>query len=520
MRDLDFSGSIRTIVRACIVMGAGVSGIVYFFLSRILVRFPEPFGYIAAVMTVLLGMASALALPRIGNSFARFGFFIGWVIIVSAVVCGLIPLCAGFIPGTSNMTVSLIRSLVFAAIYSICTAPLAVFVHIVDRKTIEYSGFIGSLGRDSRESGYLVRIDSAIISGALHLDMKNIQFWCDVLLVMMLVILPVTIARGNEGIFVISVCAVMVAAGSALAVMTLRKLDSILAWSVMGYFTAQKTVVRWGRLIMGMLACVSLIAVCIPWRYQIVSERYFRNFVNMFVPEFRNRPGTADPGIFGANAVTGAGNSHGSDEINFDLFYGLGFIALIIAAYLLFFISTGCVGYFIQRFWRGTRDGMIVRFFIGRYEKMIEAADVIGDIISSIAEWVRRIFRAKEKADDSQDISARIYSFFGGMDTLSEEKKKEVRTIVAQFIRLVNVLERMFIRFNAYDGPLEYIQRVNGIIPQHSGMLLDIVGIFNESRYSLHLLPEQMVVRYKTMIDDAIAVVSREKPVMDKMKID
>ena len=116
--------------------------------------------------------------------------------------------------------------------------------------------------------------------------------------------------------------------------------------------------------------------------------------------------------------------------------------------------------------------------------------------ISIIEAFTKR----KEKIKEER-IAKHFYSFFGEYKKLPSEKQKEIETIIKEFVRLVQVTSRFVLPYTFYYGPKEYMEMVSKKVESARDEISQVVDVFNESRYSLHLLSEEKKKNFRKLID-------------------
>ncbi len=179
----------------------------------------------------------------------------------------------------------------------------------------------------------------------------------------------------------------------------------------------------------------------------------------------------------------------------------------------LYFVSAIVGGILMIRY-RYTRRSPLAQFFINRYNSvrgLINAVffffRLIGRFFLVVLGLRKADNRPKEKM--ANPVAQQLYSLFKQKEDMTDEKKDEVMTIIKEFVKLIDVTSRLIVPYRFFYGPKEYLDKVVSFQPDLKKIMEKISGIFNESRYSLHILGEAKLKAFSGSVAFAMEQISK-----------
>lgn len=156
------------------------------------------------------------------------------------------------------------------------------------------------------------------------------------------------------------------------------------------------------------------------------------------------------------------------------------------------------IGFVLKKFF-GVKDIPILSFFVKVYE-------IFEYFISKLFSFVRRLFSRRRKVfvvPPSLEDEL-ISSFIISKEKVSKEKMEEIETIVRIFIDMLSYTSYIY-PYKRSMGVEEYCEKLKEVLPDFSEHLDFISYTVNESRYSDHLLPKDIVENFKNKVGDIIS---------------
>ncbi len=197
------------------------------------------------------------------------------------------------------------------------------------------------------------------------------------------------------------------------------------------------------------------------------------------------------------------------------LLWGLRILVILVGVYLVL----GLIGYFFTTFWSYKPKNRLIQWFIAFYEKNRLVFQICGTVIrlfvmilftiTGVTFIRQRLQKRKEKHKENEALKQQLYALFENASTTSDEKKEEIMTIVKYFVMLIEAASSRILPYRPSYGPLEYIEKLTASLPSVRESLLWIVGVFNESRYSLHLLSQEKIHAFEETVQTVIGEINQ-----------
>ncbi|MCX7821023.1 MAG: hypothetical protein N2258_05030 [Brevinematales bacterium] len=279
----------------------------------------------------------------------------------------------------------------------------------------------------------------------------------------------------------------------------LYQYSTVMKWKFLGFKIKEDTIKNWNKLLKVLISII-LISIFIPSNYVIFKIDFLTKFLRSLFPVVFEINETSQQAQNEQNVV--------SEDIsnNFEKVYNniKQFLLLLFVIYLFL----AFIGFIIKLIFKHKKPPFWARFFIFFYDQLISLILKIKDFILLLVDLFSNIFAKKEKIK-KEEIAKHFYTMFGEYKKLPSEKQKEIETIVKEFIRLIQVASRFVLPYTFYYGPKEYMDKIKEKVTSASEEIKLVVEIFNESRYSLHLLSEEKKSNYKRQIDIIIDKITR-----------
>lgn len=190
-----------------------------------------------------------------------------------------------------------------------------------------------------------------------------------------------------------------------------------------------------------------------------------------------------------------------------------------IGVFLGVYLFLGFTGYFFERYWSYRPKNALIRWLIAFYKKNQFVFQIISFVITlfftllftitGISLLQKQLEKRKKKKEGNEEIRQQLYALFESSSATSDEKREEIMTIVKYFVMLIETASSRILPYRPSYGPLEYIEKLVDNLPSLRENLLWIVSIFNESRYSLHLLESEKKNSFTQTVEMVIGEISK-----------
>ncbi|MCX7882815.1 MAG: DUF4129 domain-containing protein [Brevinematales bacterium] len=187
--------------------------------------------------------------------------------------------------------------------------------------------------------------------------------------------------------------------------------------------------------------------------------------------------------------------------------------------FLFLYVVIGLIGYFFERFWSYKPKNALIRWLIRFYEKNKVFFQIVGFVLSlfwtvistltGISLLQKALSKRKENLKENEVLKEQLYALFEHAENTSDEKKEEIMTIVRYFVRLIEAASTRILPYRSSYGPLEYIEKLSQNLSSLRESLLWIVSVFNESRYSLHLLSQEKKNTFAQTVETVITEINK-----------
>jgi hypothetical protein len=188
-------------------------------------------------------------------------------------------------------------------------------------------------------------------------------------------------------------------------------------------------------------------------------------------------------------------------------------VLLVVVGFLLIYTILGIIGWALFNRYKYAKKSRFVQFLINRYYKLKNFFDILGGIFSPIGDFFARILGLKKPEEEGEEkkLEQHLYTYFEAIKELPAEKQAEIRTIIREFVRLLQASSRSITPYYFFQGPMEYTEKVIDMRPTLAIDLRKVVNVFNESRYSLHILGEEVKAEFQRTVDSLVFTIEREK---------
>lgn len=311
----------------------------------------------------------------------------------------------------------------------------------------------------------------------------------------------------------------------------LKQFDSLLNWKIQKLEVPASVVSQWNKLLKIFLIPLILIPLAVPWYFRVFDVSKFTEYLNNRLSGVTLDIGTdnteARANFETGTTVPGQQNTQttvtGEDHTPVRNVVGttrrgwkdyIKYVLWGLAGLFGLYFVLGIVGAIFFRKLRYNKKSGFIRFFIRIYESLRGLIDGLGIFFTAIGGFFAALFglhKFRGKVNDkdlAHPVAAQLFALFGENNELSDEKKDEIRTIVRDFVKMIEVTGRFVTPYRFYYGPMEYIDLVIERMPELKETLLLTVKIFNESRYSLHILSDVKIGNFQGAVKYVIDKVS------------
>lgn len=279
--------------------------------------------------------------------------------------------------------------------------------------------------------------------------------------------------------------------------LVLYQFSSLIKWKFYGYQIKEEMIKNWNRLIK--LAYIPLLTIpfIIPWNYQIVEVTFFREILDGFFKHYARDISQVTnieaQGQDGTNVVFTQSGQQALGDLWSNYFVVFRAILTIIGVIFGIYTVFAIIGGLFYLIFRDKKVPGFIGFFIRSFKSYIGFFYSIFSMLRSIVEGLLSLLgigveKVVVKTELERKLEQRMMQMFKNYDHLTSEKIEEIKTIIKEFIRLIQTASRTVTPYAFYMGPKEYVNKIIEKLPSYTKELQQIVSTFNESRYSLHLL--------------------------------
>ncbi len=306
-------------------------------------------------------------------------------------------------------------------------------------------------------------------------------------------------------------------AGALGVYMLIYQMSSILKWKILGYKTEENMVKNWNVLILLMFVPLVVVPLVVPWQYQIVrtqviTEFFVQQFGKLTVSVMQGAREGEDRSVRQNETVQWTPEEEERVRQNQRRFRTtVTIVAASVASVIAFYIALGILGYvFLKRYKYARKPGW-VQFLINRYFRLKSFFDIVTGLFKPFTELFARLLglRKPEMEEEAQQLEKQLYTYFEAIKQLPQEKQEEIRTVIREFVRFIQTATRTVTPYYFFFGPMEYTEKVIDMRPTLAIDLRKIVSVFNESRYSLHLLSDDIRGDFMQTVDSVILTLER-----------
>jgi len=398
---------------------------------------------------------------------------------------------------------------------------MGIFILIINRNFNKINRlFEGEKDFNSKES-YLAWINEKISGNEKYTEEKwfvtiimNIGF-------VLLIICFVTIARDPAAKWLESLYFILFSFGGLGLYFILYQYNSILKWKMAGYKVPGEMPSRWNQIITFFYIPLIIIPLIIPWNFQIfnvkgITEKLTQVLTGVTIDISEQK----DNYLTNEIATNNVSNTiifikkeqQRENLITTKLVVSIVF--WIVAVSAGFYLIAGIIGGFFFIKYRYARKNRIVQFFINRYYKLRNLFDILVAFISIIFRFFLGLFGfggfGNNNTKKASPVEKQLFALFNAGKEMSGEKKEEVLTIIRQFVKMIEIASKFITPYYMHFGPVEYTQKISENLPSIKATLKAIVEVFNESRYSLHILSNDKKKDYTSNIDLVIEEITKK----------
>ena len=361
-----------------------------------------------------------------------------------------------------------------------------------------------------------------------HMEIERFVGGAGNLGLLFLLVIFVTLLRDPSAKWIYSIAFLLFTVGAIGVYLILYQMKSVLEWKLLGYDVPKSMTARWNKIFVWFFIPIIVIPLLIPWNYQIIQSKTLNSFITEQTSGIQKINFTVQP-VIKPQTVT---NTNGVyiDDTNAQLTVKEGPdseqvtgmrtllpLVYILGGFIGFYLILAIIGGILSAAYRYKKRSPFVEFMIRRYKRVQTILQVFGGLFVLIGRLFLAIFGLHKFRSNISDrelaspVAQQLFALFNIDNELPDEKKDEIKTIIREFVRMIDVLNRYTIPYRFYYGPMEYIDKVINEAPEEEETLRKIVTIFNESRYSLHLLDEAKKTGYMEAVAYVIANIGQNR---------
>jgi len=295
----------------------------------------------------------------------------------------------------------------------------------------------------------------------------------------------------------------------------LYQMSSILRWKMLGYKMKRDIVSNWNKFIITIICLVCTISLLIPWNFKVFPTQWLTRAVNDFFAQlalqFNLKMIQTQPDIADSN-IDFAISDRFSEVLWNTVWKVVKYLVYGILFILAFLFLSGIIGGIISLLYMHRKKPAWSLFFIQCFNGLKATIIFIFKIPLVILLSIWKIFFGGGEEKERKRIEAlekKFYAFFDEMKNVSDKKLEEIRTIVKDFVRMVDTASRTVAPYYFHMGPTEYTQILCEHVPDLRNDFLLIVNIFNESRYSLHILTKEKCDDFHKRVDFVVRALNQ-----------
>ncbi|OHD57289.1 MAG: hypothetical protein A2Y33_04165 [Spirochaetes bacterium GWF1_51_8] len=435
-------------------------------------------------------------IPKISKAFAILSSFtLSMILIYAAKFALLFFLPPKTFYNLDDIGVAVTGSTLFLLI-------LGVFV-MVNSKFTALDDILAMEDSITDKEKYISYLKEVFAGNRKHRELERYIGMAANLGILFLMLTLFTLMRSPETKWVYSILLLFYTFGSIGIYLVLYQMKSILDWKILGYEVPKDITKRWNRIFVWFFIPLIVIPLAIPWNYQVVELKFLNSFIAEQTSGIKKIDFSVKPPLSPVNGTNTAAVETNAPltvdesktvepkkgiEAFLPLLYVLGGI---VGLYLVLAVIGGILGVTM----RYKKRSPFVEFLIRRYKRVRAIVDGILNVLVFIGKLFLTLlgvskFKSSAPKELSSPVARQLFALFDSDKEMPDEKKEEIKTIIREFVKLIDITNRFLIPYRFYYGPFEYMEKVMNSIPEETEVIERIVEIFNESRYSLHLLEE------------------------------
>jgi hypothetical protein len=292
--------------------------------------------------------------------------------------------------------------------------------------------------------------------------------------------------------------------------------SSLVQWKFLGYTVKEDVILNWNRLIKLLYIPLILVPLFIPWNFSVLKTQSFTDFANKqaLKLEVFIYPDMATNANVLAKQKAYENQAGASLQIRNFLRTTMNYFFFILIFLLSIYLLLSIIGFFFYVRYKNKEKSVVALFFINRYQALLTFLNITGEVLVTIITGLLKLFgflKEKKEVDDKKNkqIEKELYSLFDEFQNLPDAKKKEIKTIINLFVRFIEIANRFLTPYYFFYGPTEYIYKIITLLPSYKNELQEIAAVFNESRYSLHLISDERIEKFRSNIEMMTTVISK-----------
>ncbi len=327
----------------------------------------------------------------------------------------------------------------------------------------------------------------------------------------LLIVSFISVAKNPETRWFQSLFLLCLGFGGFGVYLVLFQLSSVLQWKLLGYGIKGAIIKNWNRIISILPVFLIIVSLAIPWNFSVFSSVWLTKALNkifLLLSINLSQPGSSVANITPSPAVDSSVDKLSGEIWNTGQLF-IKYLLLAFAAYIALYLIASVIGLVLLIIFRNKKRPAWVSFFIKRFMRISGFVNIAAAAVIFLLNFILTMFgfgkiNRKKDLEKTRKIEKQLLSFFEKYVKLTNEKLDEIKIIIKDFIRLIEAASRSVTPYYLHYGPREYMDMLKEYLPGNIGELSKITDIFNESRYSLHLLLEIKKKEFTLSIDKVL----------------
>ncbi len=316
----------------------------------------------------------------------------------------------------------------------------------------------------------------------------------------------ISVAKNSFNRIFLSFALILFCFACAGIYLILYQYSTVIKWEFLGFKVKKDVILNWNKILRIFLFLIFIISLLFPSNYIVFRVDFLYSFLRSLFPIVFTVKESMEEEI--SPSLNQEISAKGDLDITEWVRNGIKIGRIVILVFILLYLSFSFLGLILKMIYGNKKKiPKVVRFFISCF-------DILLFFILKVKDFVVMIFLdffkfGKKEKKESEKLVKHFYTFFGEYKKLPSEKQKEIESIIKEFIRLIQVASKFILPYSFYLGPGEYMNMVSEKVESAQEEIKETVNIFNESRYSLHILSKEKIERFRKLVDMIIDKITK-----------